>query len=52
VIRRSRDMKESRITTKQEWMPIMTGQHPDGTVDAAAGVDVVTLIREPNSPRP
>ncbi len=24
----------------------MTGQRPDGTVDAEAGVDVLTLIRE------
>jgi hypothetical protein len=27
-------------------MPIMTGQGSDGTVDADAGVDLLTLIRE------
>jgi predicted nuclease with TOPRIM domain len=31
---------------EQEWIPIMTDQYPDGTVDAKAGFGMLTLIRE------
>jgi hypothetical protein len=36
----------AHTTQKQEWIPIMTDQYPDGAVDAKPGFDVLTVIRE------